>query len=113
MGRGGRRDVEADASGRESDDVFAGPDRVDLPGKEDISLASWAAAKVELLGVAPSLAVDIPDSSVSPHVDRSVLSLALCNDSRGGSAVKRFERLPTRARGVVFEGEGLALDAGE
>jgi hypothetical protein len=59
----------------------------------DGGLASWAAAKIEEFCVGSTLAVEIPDNRASPHVDKSVLSLVLCSDNRGGSAVRRCARL--------------------
>jgi len=73
----------------------------------DRGLESCAAAKVDEFGVRPALAVEMPDNSASPHSDNSVLPLLLCNDSRGGSAVRRFDRLAALVRGVGFAGGWL------
>lgn len=73
----------------------------------DRGLVSWAAAKVDVFGVVSTLANEIPDNKASPHMDKSVLSLLVCSDSRGGSAVRRFDRLGGFIWGVDFAGEEL------
>lgn len=80
----------------------------------DRGLASWAAAKADALGVVSALAAEMPDSRASPHSDKSALSLLLCKESRGGSVVRRFDRVLVFVWGLEIAGEGLLeLDAVE
>ena len=79
----------------------------------DRGLASWAAAKVDVLGVVSTLAAEIPDNRASPQRDKSLLSLLLCKESRGGSAIRRFDRVVVFVCGVGIEEELLELNAAE
>ena len=67
-----------------------------------VSSASWAVAKVDELGVKSILPVEMPDSKASPHSVKSALSSLLCNDNRGGSAVRRFDRPVIPVREIGF-----------